>query len=158
MILNYLRNKKEFSRSILPKDRIYLEEILLEARYFQLDDIKKQKITGISDLLINYGDDGLPNLPKEISWKGHTPPCEPYITKRKEDTMGHIKTAIYVYLSKNSALLLGLVPAVIKEKDCSIAELIYVYSEALLSPFFLEEEYQRHKDGILQCGLDKNAS
>ncbi|CAG2220669.1 KCTD3 [Mytilus edulis] len=27
MILNYLRNKKEFSRSILPKDRRYLEDI-----------------------------------------------------------------------------------------------------------------------------------
>ncbi|CAG2240944.1 unnamed protein product [Mytilus edulis] len=57
---------------------------------------------GKSELIINHGDDGLPNLPKEVSWKGHTPPCEPLTYKRKEDTMGHIKAAIYVcrYISK----------------------------------------------------------
>lgn len=68
-----------------------------------LEDIKTNlnNCAGISDLQIKYGDDGLPNLPHKISWKGHLPPCEPYIRKRK-DTMGHIKAAIYVcrYISK----------------------------------------------------------
>ncbi|CAG2222307.1 MDN1 [Mytilus edulis] len=69
-----------------------------------LEDIETNynNCAGKSELVINYGDDGMPNLPKEVSWKGHTPPCEPYTHKRKEDTMGHIKAAIYVcrYISK----------------------------------------------------------
>ncbi|CAG2253613.1 unnamed protein product [Mytilus edulis] len=69
-----------------------------------LEDIETNfnNCAGKSELAINYGDDGMPNLPKEVSWKGHTPPCEPYTQNSKEDTMSHINAAIYVcrYTSK----------------------------------------------------------
>ncbi|VDH98802.1 Hypothetical predicted protein [Mytilus galloprovincialis] len=53
MVLNYLRNRKNFYRNILPKDRRYLEEMILEASYFQLDDLRKQlfkELQGIKDI------------------------------------------------------------------------------------------------------------
>ncbi|CAG2251225.1 unnamed protein product [Mytilus edulis] len=69
-----------------------------------LEDIETNynNCAGKSELVINYGDDKMPNLPKEVCWKGHTQPCEPCTHKIKEDTLCHIKAAIYVcrYISK----------------------------------------------------------
>lgn len=49
LILNYMRNNVCFTKVLLPKDRRYLEEILLEARYYRLD--------GLMTLVANRIDD-----------------------------------------------------------------------------------------------------
>lgn len=41
LILNYLRNVEEFGKNILPKDVRYIEELKLEAEFYQLGNFKR---------------------------------------------------------------------------------------------------------------------
>ena len=52
LVLNYMRNKVCFTKYILPKDRRYLEEILLEARYYRLDGLATLVSNRIDDLMV----------------------------------------------------------------------------------------------------------
>ncbi|CAC5410090.1 unnamed protein product [Mytilus coruscus] len=79
-----------------------MEELKFIDQFLQDIESNLNNCAGTPEILINYGDDGLPYLHTEINWRAHTPPCETHISHRKEDTMSHIKAAIYVcrYISK----------------------------------------------------------
>ncbi|CAC5403807.1 unnamed protein product [Mytilus coruscus] len=76
-----------------------MEELKFIDQFLQDIESNLNNCAGTPEILINYGDDGSPYLPTEINRRAHTPPCEPHISHRKEDTMSHIKAAIYFILS-----------------------------------------------------------
>jgi hypothetical protein len=47
-----MRNNVCFTKYLLPKDRRYLEEILLEARYYRLDGLATLVSNRIADLMV----------------------------------------------------------------------------------------------------------
>lgn len=52
LVLNYMRNNICLTKYNLPKDRRYLEEILLEARYYRLDGLATLVSYRIDDLMV----------------------------------------------------------------------------------------------------------
>jgi hypothetical protein len=54
LVLNYMMNDICFTKYILPKDMRFLEEILLEARYYRLDGLSTLVSSRIEDLMVTY--------------------------------------------------------------------------------------------------------